>query len=75
MIQPKMTAAELAAMPVNTVGTGIAARVLECDRWTITLMAKQKTLPFDFFFSGNRLHISKASILKYLHYEPNGGAA
>ena len=61
---------ELAAMPGNTVGTKTASRFLGCDRWTLSVMAKEGKLPFRYFFSGNRLHIVKASLLDFLGYVP-----
>ena len=74
-----MTVEELAAMPMATVGTKEAAAVMGCDRYTITLMAKHNLLPCRYFFSGNRLHIVKQSLLEYLGHsnpgrtEPAGG--
>ena len=65
-----MTAQELAALPGNSVGTKEAAEVLGCSRWGITLAAKQGQLGLPFFFSGNRLKISKAALLEYLRYKP-----
>ena len=64
-----MTAQELAALPGNSVGTKEAAEVLGCSRWGITLAAKQGQLGLPFFFSGNRLKISKAALLEYLGYK------
>jgi len=61
-----MTTKELAAIPGNYVGTKEAAAVMGCDRWTVSLLAKAGRLPYRYFFSGNRLKISKASILEDL---------
>ena len=65
-----MTLDDLARMPVRTVGTAIAAHFLEMDRWNVTLAARQKMLPVESYFSGNRLHIIKDSILTYFGYVP-----
>lgn len=67
-----MSVQDLINYPKNTVGTGMASQILECDRYALNVMAKAGSLPFDFFFSGNRLHISKASLLRYLGYNPDG---
>lgn len=61
-----MTLDDLAKLPRRTVGTAIAAHFLETDRWNVTLMARQRLLPFpedQYYFSGNRLHIVKDSLL------------
>lgn len=66
-----MTLDDLAKMPVRTVGTAIAAHFLEMDRWNVTLMARQRILPFpedQYYFSGNRLHIMKDCLLAVLGY-------
>ena len=55
-----MTLDDLAKLPGRTVGTAVAAHFLEMDRWNVTLMARQRILPFpedQYYFSGNRLHI------------------
>ena len=65
-----MTLEELAALPQNTVGTNVAAHFLEMDRFNVTLMARQKMFPEEIkcYFSGNRLHCVKNSLLAYLGY-------
>ena len=63
------TLQELAAMPALTIGTGIAHKLMGCDRYTLNIMAREGKLPFDSFFSGNRLHIVKASFLEFMGYK------
>lgn len=71
-----MTVEELANMPGFTVGTALAAHFLEVDQWSVTLMARCGRFPEDaFFFSGNRLHISKGWLLGFLGYKPEGTRA
>lgn len=66
-----MTLDDLAALPGFTVGTAIAAHFFGVDQWYVTLMAREGRLPEgSFFFSGNRLHISKAWLLDFLGYKP-----
>lgn len=67
-----MTLEDLARLPSRTVGTAITAHFLEMDRWNVTLAARQKILPMPedrYYFSGNRLHVVKDSILKLFGYE------
>ena len=66
----KMTVEELAALPQRTVGTDVMAHFLEMDRFNVTLMARQKMFPEEIkcYFSGNRLHCVKNSLLAYLGY-------
>ena len=70
-----MTLEELAALPKRTVGTDVTAHFLEMDRFNVTLMARQKMFPPEIkcYFSGNRLHCVKDSLLRYLGYQ--AGAA
>ena len=72
-----MTLDDLAKLPVRTVGTEITAHFLEMDRWNVTLAARQKILPVESYFSGNRLHVKRDSILEYFgyHREAVHGAA
>lgn len=66
-----MTLDDLAKLPGRTVGTAVAAHFLEMDRWNVTLMARQRILPFpedQYYFSGNRLHIVKDSLLAMFGY-------
>ncbi len=66
-----MTLDDLAKMPCRTVGTAIAAHFLEMDRFNVTLMARQKSLPLpenQYYFSGNRLHIVKDGLLNLFGY-------
>lgn len=66
-----MTLDDLAALPVRTVGTAITAHFLEVDRFSVTLMGRQKTLPMppdQYYFSGNRFHVVKDSILALFRY-------
>ena len=63
-----MTLDEVAASPKATVGTKTAAEILGCDRYSLTIAAKQGTLNAEYFFSGNRLHISKAWLLHFCGY-------
>jgi len=65
-----MTVDDLAKLPQFTIGTAIAAHFLEVDQWYVTLMARSGRIPNgQFFFSGNRLHISKAWLLDFLGYK------
>ncbi|MBQ9252271.1 MAG: hypothetical protein IJ188_06525 [Clostridia bacterium] len=69
-----MTVEDLARLPQFTVGTAIAAHFLEVDQWYVTLMAKCGKMPEgSFFFSGNRLHVSKAWLLQFLGYSEKAG--
>lgn len=71
-----MTVEELAKTPGFTVGTALAAHFLEVDQWDVTLMARGGKLPKEaFFFSGNRLHISKGWLLDFLGYKPERASA
>ncbi len=63
-----MTIDELAAYPKATVGTAIAAEFLGCDRYALNVAAKNNKLNIPFFFSGNRLHISRTGLLEFLGY-------
>ena len=63
-----MTLDELAAYPKATVGSKIASEILGCDRYSLNIAAKNGTLNADYFFSGNRLHISKAWLLHFCGY-------
>ncbi len=65
-----MTVEELAALPQRTVGTDVMAHFLEMDRFNVTLAARQKMFPPEIkcYFSGNRLHVVKNSLLNYLGY-------
>lgn len=63
-----MTPQELMAMPGNSVGTKVAAEVIGCSRYGLNLAAKQGMLALDHTFSGNRLYISKAALLRYMGY-------
>lgn len=70
----QMTLDDLAAFPKRTVGTAIAAHFMETDRWNVTLMARQGILPFpksQYWFSGNRLHIVKDSLLQMFGRNPS----
>ena len=66
-----MTVEELAALPQRTVGTDVMAHFLEMDRFNVTLAARQKMFPPEIkcYFSGNRLHVMKNSLLAYLGYK------
>ncbi len=70
-----MTLEDLAKLPVRTVGTAITAHFLEMDRFNVTLMARQRMLPVENYFSGNRLHVVKDSLLKLFGYEAPDGKA
>lgn len=63
-----MTPQELMAIPGNSVGTKVAAEVIGCSRYGLNLAAKQGMLALDHTFSGNRLYISKAALLRYMGY-------
>ena len=63
-----MTLDELAAWPKETVGSKEAAQILGCDRYAMNIAAKQGTLNAEYFFSGNRLKISKAWLLHFCGY-------
>ena len=56
-----MTIEELAAVPGQSVGSKEAAAILGCDRYALNIAAKQGTLNLPYFFSGNRLKISKGN--------------
>ena len=66
-----MTLEELDALPQRTVGTDVTAHFLEMDRFNVTLMARQKMFPPEIkcYFSGNRLHVMKNSLLSYRGYK------
>lgn len=64
----QMSLDELAAYPGVHVGTKEAAAVLGCDRYSLNIAAKQGTLGIKHTFVGNRLKISKASLLEYCGY-------
>lgn len=65
-----MTVEDLAKLQQFTVGTAIAAHFLEVDQWYVTLMARGGRIPEgSYFFSGNRLHISKSWLLDFLGYK------
>ena len=64
-----LTLQDVAAMPGLTIGTGIAHQIMECDRYTLNIMAREGKLPFAHYFSGNRLHIVKKSFLEFMGYE------
>lgn len=68
-----MTLDELAAYPKASVGSKVAAEILGCDRYSLNIAAKQGTLNADYFFSGNRLHISKAWLLGFCGYPGYAG--
>ena len=63
-----MNIEELAAVPGQSVGSKEAAAILGCDRYALNIAAKQGTLNLPYFFSGNRLKISKAALLEYCGY-------
>ena len=67
-----MTLEELAAYPKPAVGTKIAAEILGCDRYSLNVAAKHGQLGADYFFSGNRLYISKEWLLNFCGYYRNG---
>lgn len=67
-----MTIQELIEWPKPTVGSKEASEILHCDRYLLNLSAKAGRLNIPYFFSGNRLHISKAGLLEFLGYK--GGA-
>ena len=67
-----MSLEELAALPGVHVGTKEAAAVLGCDRYSLNIAAKQGTLNLKYMYVGNRLKISKASLLEYCGYGENG---
>ena len=71
-----MTMEELAALPRRTVGTDVMAHFLEMDRFNVTLMARQKMFPEEIkcYFSGNRLHVVKKSLLNYLGYQTDAAS-
>ena len=71
-----MTLDDLAKLPVRTVGTEITAHFLEMDRFNVTLMARQKMFPAEIkcYFSGNRLHCVKESLLNYLGYRADAAS-
>lgn len=64
-----MTIQEFAALPGMWVGTKEVSDLLKTDRYGLNLAAKAGNLGFEYFFSGNRLKISKASVLKFCEYQ------
>lgn len=68
-----MTVEELAALPGVTVGSKEASAVLGCDRYALNIAAKNGELGLQCFFSGNRLKISKASLLEFCGYYSGQG--
>lgn len=67
-----MTLEELEAWPKATVGTKEASELLGCSRWGLTLAAKQGQMgTLEYFFSGNRLHISKNSLIEFVKTGPH----
>lgn len=65
-----MTIQEFAALPGMWVGTKEVSDLLKTDRYGLNIAAKAGNLGFEFFFSGNRLKISKASVLKFCGWKP-----
>lgn len=70
-----MTMKDVASLERATIGTKEAAELLGTDRYTVTLLFRKKRLPVEHFFSGNRLHIVKNSLLEYLGYRQETGEA
>lgn len=67
-----MTIQELEQWPRPTVGTKEASELLGCSRWGLSLAAKAGNLgDLRYFFSGNRLHISKDSLIDFLKKKDN----
>lgn len=67
-----MTLEELEAWPKTTVGTKEASEILGCSRWGLTLAAKQNQMgSLKFFFSGNRLHIGRDSLIEFVKAGPH----
>lgn len=64
----RLTAEELAAIPGDYVGTKEASDFLGCDRYSLNISAKAGTLGIKFYFAGNRLKISKRSLLENAGY-------
>lgn len=57
---------EVAKMDCLWIGSAIASRCLGVDRYYMNLMCKSENPPkFDFFFSGNRLKINRASFVSF----------
>ena len=66
----RMTVEDLAQMEAPSVNSEIAARFLGGTPYGIVISAKAGTLgSVAYTFSGNRLKVSRASLLKYLGYE------
>lgn len=70
-----MTIQEFAALPGMWVGTKEVSDLLNTDRYGLNLAAKAGKLGFEYFFSGNRLKISKASVLKFCGVDGKEGEA
>ena len=64
----RMSAEELAAIPGDYVGTKEASAFLGCDRYSLNISAKAGMLGIKFYFAGNRLKISKRSLLENAGY-------
>lgn len=64
----RMSAEELAAIPGDYVGTKEASAFLGCDRYSLNISAKAGTLGIKYYFAGNRLKISKRSLLENAGY-------
>lgn len=60
-----MTLAEFAALPGYAVGTREAAEMLGCTQYGLIVSAKNGQLGMPYYFSGNRLKISKQAIIDF----------
>lgn len=61
-----MTVDEMRALERPTITPKEAAEVLGCAPYYFNVAARQQGLPFDFYFSGRRLHIMRISFLNFV---------
>ena len=61
-----MTLEELRESTEPTIGAKAAAELLQVNAYALTIQARKEGLPFDFMFSGNRLKISRQSLLEWI---------
>lgn len=64
--RPTVTVDDLKQMDSAWVGTLVASQALGCERYSLNVAAKQGMLGIPFFFSGNRLKISRMGIINFL---------
>ena len=67
-----LTLDDLRKMEKETITPAVAAQVMGCSQNWIRVYAKQGSLKFPFFFSGNRLKISRIGFIRFMEGETNG---